>query len=517
MSAPEPLIDTGSDRGDESSDRFTIVVPSIGRPVLADLLADIAHRPPSTPVDVIVVDDRPDRDTPLPVGAGATDSAVRIVAGRAKGPAAARNTGWRAASTPWIVFVDDDVRLAPNWFDDLVHDLATADRAAGAVYGRLQVPRPADRAPTDDERATLQLEEAGWITADAAVRRTVLEEIGGFDERFPRAYREDTDLVLRILDAGHVPVMGRRRTRHPLRQDGRWSSVKRQLGNIDDALLDRIHGPIWRVRVGADRGMLRRHAATTVAMGFTAWSLLRGRRGRAVVAGALSAASFLDFYRRRLPGGLRDPREAMSVAITSLAIPPVATAARLWGDIRARRLVPAARSRLVGAVLFDRDGTLVHDVPYNGDPDLVAPVPGARDALDRLRVAGIRLGVVSNQRGLALGRFDHDDLDAVNARLDRLLGPFPVIACCPHDAVDSCECRKPEPGLVHAAAARLGVDPADCVVVGDIGADVRAAAAAGAGSILVPTPVTRPEEIRSAPTTATDLHAAVDLILRGHR
>lgn len=85
------------------------------------------------------------------------------------------------------------------------------------------------------------------------------------------------------------------------------------------------------------------------------------------------------------------------------------------------------------AVLFDRDGTLIHDVPYNGDPALVTPVPGARAAVDRLRAAGLRLGVVTNQSGLARGRFTGADLVRVHARIEELLGPFDTWQVCPHD------------------------------------------------------------------------------------
>jgi histidinol-phosphate phosphatase family protein len=169
------------------------------------------------------------------------------------------------------------------------------------------------------------------------------------------------------------------------------------------------------------------------------------------------------------------------------------------------------------AVLFDRDGTLVEDVPYNGDPDQVRPVPGARESLDRLRAAGLRIGVVTNQSGLARGRFDAADLARVHTRIEELLGPFDTWQVCPHAEEDGCACRKPAPGLVLAAAAALGVPPHRCVVVGDIGRDMVAAGAAGASGIVVPTPVTRPEEVAAAPAVAGDLRGAVDLILRRQR
>ena len=171
-------------------------------------------------------------------------------------------------------------------------------------------------------------------------------------------------------------------------------------------------------------------------------------------------------------------------------------------------------NRLFDAVLFDRDGTLVEDIPYNGDGRLVAPMPGAREALDRLRAAGLRLGVVTNQSGLARGRFTAEQMAGVHRRIEELLGPFGTWQVCPHDDRAGCPCRKPAPGLVRAAATALGTVPERCVVVGDIGRDMAAAAAAGALGVLVPTEVTRSAEVAAAPAGAADLPAAADLILR---
>ncbi|MDG4798627.1 HAD-IIIA family hydrolase [Micromonospora sp. WMMD1082] len=169
---------------------------------------------------------------------------------------------------------------------------------------------------------------------------------------------------------------------------------------------------------------------------------------------------------------------------------------------------------LFDAVLLDRDGTLVEDVPYNGDPDKVRPMPGARAALDRLRAAGLKLAVVTNQSGLARGLFTEEQLRRVHRRIEALLGPFDSWQVCPHDDGDGCPCRKPAPGLVHAAARALGTVPARCVMIGDIGRDVTAALAAGAAAVLVPTPVTRAEEVAAAPWVSADLSSAVTEILR---
>ena len=96
---------------------------------------------------------------------------------------------------------------------------------------------------------------------------------------------------------------------------------------------------------------------------------------------------------------------------------------------------------LFDAVLFDRDGTLVEDVPYNGDPAAVRPMPGARAALDRLRAAGLRIGVVTNQSGLAAGKFTPHDLARVHARMAELLGPLDTVQVCPHAPDAGCDCR----------------------------------------------------------------------------
>jgi D-glycero-D-manno-heptose 1,7-bisphosphate phosphatase len=165
------------------------------------------------------------------------------------------------------------------------------------------------------------------------------------------------------------------------------------------------------------------------------------------------------------------------------------------------------------AVLLDRDGTVVEDVAYNGDPAKVVAVPGAARAVGRLREAGIPTAMISNQSGIARGLLTMAQVEAVNRRVEELVGPLGPWFVCPHGPDDSCTCRKPAPGLVLAAAAALGVDPSCCVVIGDIGADMAAARAAGARAILVPTPVTLAEEVALAPEVADTLEDAVDLLL----
>ncbi|MDK1471949.1 HAD family hydrolase [Streptomyces sp. 549] len=167
------------------------------------------------------------------------------------------------------------------------------------------------------------------------------------------------------------------------------------------------------------------------------------------------------------------------------------------------------------AVLFDRDDTLIVDRPANRDPELVQPMPGAREALRRLRAHGVRVGVVTNQPVVDEGLVLWEELLLVHDRVEELVGRFDMWSVCPHRRDAGCGCRKPAPGLVHRSALGLGVQPRHCVVVGDIGSDMAAARAAGARGVLVPTARTPVKAIRDAPLVAMDLLDATDKVLSG--
>lgn len=118
----------------------TVVVPTIGRSSLATLLRSLQG------LDTIVVDDRRRQTTPLATGG----VPVRLLStGGGRGPAAARNVGWRAARSEWVSFLDDDVEPSPGWAATLVRDLEALGSATAASQGRVVVPLPARRRPTD--------------------------------------------------------------------------------------------------------------------------------------------------------------------------------------------------------------------------------------------------------------------------------------------------------------------------------------------------------------------------------
>lgn len=329
------------------SGEYAVVVPTLGRPVLGRCLRALAEAEGPGPARVVVVDDRPDpAGTPPAAVPASLRSRTLVLHGGARGPAAARNTGWRAAGdVPWIVFLDDDVVPGPTWADDLALDLAGASAATAGIAARIEVPLPAGRRPTDWERTTAGLARARWITADIVYRRRALEATGGFDERFRRAFREDADLALRMTDAGWTLAEGRRTTAHPVRPAGRWISVRLQAGNADDVLMSRLHGRGWWQRAGASRGRLPGHLAVTAA-GLAAVVCAAAGRPRAAAAclgGWLAGTG--EFVLARVLPGPRTADEIATMALTGVVIPPVASFQWLRGHIlhrTARALPPYA-------------------------------------------------------------------------------------------------------------------------------------------------------------------------------
>jgi histidinol-phosphate phosphatase family protein len=490
---------------------YDVVVPTVGRPSVFAVVRALHHETGPEAGRIVVVDDgtRPRSDLGLLCG---VDARVRVVATGGRGPASARNAGIQATNAPWVVFLDDDVEPTSGWGAAIRRDLASASAIVGGVQGRITVPLPRDRRPTDWERSTAALAASRWITADMAYRRAALVGVNGFDERFPRAYREDADLALRVRAAGWDLVEGKRRTVHPVRPAPWWVSIAKQRGNADDVRMRALHGRDWRPRAAAPRGRALRHGVTTVLLGAAVAALLAHRPRLAALAAAAWALLTAEFVTARVRPGPLTRDEVARITATSVVIPPYATAVRLaalarYPVYRARRSPVAPE-----AVVIDRDGTIVEDVPYNSDPDLVRPVAGARAALERLRTLGLPVVIASNQSGVARGILTDGDVARVNARVEDLLGPFDAMLVCPHGPAESCGCRKPAPGLVARAAALVGTTPDKCVVIGDCAADIGAARSAGARSILVPNAATRPEEVRDADLVADDLQSAVDYV-----
>ena len=148
------------------------------------------------------------------------------------------------------------------------------------------------------------------------------------------------------------------------------------------------------------------------------------------------------------------------------------------------------------AIFVDKDGTLIPDIPYNVDPDLITLMEGAAEGLALLQREGFKVIVVTNQSGVARGLFKEEDLKRVEKKLKALLADKGVMLdgfyYCPHhpngiikEFSFDCDCRKPHPGLILTAAKHLHIDLSTSWMIGDILKDIEAGNKAGCNTILV--------------------------------
>jgi D,D-heptose 1,7-bisphosphate phosphatase len=148
------------------------------------------------------------------------------------------------------------------------------------------------------------------------------------------------------------------------------------------------------------------------------------------------------------------------------------------------------------AIFLDKDGTLIPDIPYNADPEKITLLPKMVEGLRLLRMQGYLLIIISNQAGLAFGRFTQAQLDEALARLRVLFEEAGIVIddiyYCPHHVDGTvpkyrrvCDCRKPSPGLLIKAALEHNIDLAGSWMIGDILNDVESGNRVGCRSILI--------------------------------
>lgn len=288
--------------------------------------------------EVVVVDDGPDDDTRRVVEAmdAATGGApaVRYLRNQGKGPATARNVGWRASAAPLIAFTDDDTVPDADW---LREGLATMSAGHAAASGRVRVP--VEGAPTDHARMTQGLETAEFVTANAFVRRDILERVGGFDERFKRAWREDSDLHFAILSLGaQVARAERAVVLHPVRPAPWGISLGQQKNVVFDGLLYKKHRMLFRQKVRTQPPWL--YLGIVGLTGAAVVSLAAGAPRAAAWCAAGALLGIGRFAWMRLRGASHDPAHVWEMLCTSAAIPFLALWWRVVGAWRFKVLYP---------------------------------------------------------------------------------------------------------------------------------------------------------------------------------
>ncbi|WP_089340836.1 glycosyltransferase family 2 protein [Burkholderia singularis] len=324
--------------------RVSVVVPTYRRPdLLARCLSALcAQAFDPAAYEIVVVDDDRAGSARAVVDAcrahcarAAGAPAIRYLSAPAtRGPAGARNVGWRSARGALIAFTDDDTIPDPAWLEHGTAALA-AEPAAAAAAGRIDVPLRAR--PTDYERDAAGLAHAEFATANCFVRRAALERVGGFDERFTRAWREDADLMFALREyAGPIVEAGNARIVHPVRA-ARWgASIGQQSKVYFDALLYKKHRVTYRRHI-RPAPPWHYYAAVLAALGaivcFTSAWHLPGFACAAVWA-AITAA----FCVTRLRGTRLTPSHIAEMIVTSIAIPPVSLYWRARGALHFRVL-----------------------------------------------------------------------------------------------------------------------------------------------------------------------------------
>ncbi len=164
------------------------------------------------------------------------------------GPAAARNQGWQTASGELIVFTDDDTQPSQTWLQSYWNAYVLNQKKDIAFSGKTVVPIPEQ--PTDYERNTAGLETADFITANCACTKTALRKTGGFDEDFTMAWREDSELEFKLLNA-HISIVKAADAVvvHPVRKAAWGVSLKEQKKSMFNALLFKKHPCLFRSRI----------------------------------------------------------------------------------------------------------------------------------------------------------------------------------------------------------------------------------------------------------------------------
>jgi glycosyltransferase involved in cell wall biosynthesis len=311
----------------------SIVVPTCRRPDLLDRCLQCLVRQDFDPkgYEIIIANDKPDAAVQAVVYRWQRVVEhpriryIRVCGGR--GPAVARNRGWRAARGEIIAFTDDDTQPASEW---LIHGWQAMQQDVVAAWGYVRVPLPPD--PTDYELNASRLDGAEFVTANCFVQRAALLALGGFDERFTAAWREDSDMYFSLCKLGRVVYAPGAVVVHPIRPAPWGVSISQQRKVLFDALLFKKHPQFYRQKVQAGP---RWNYYAAVAMLLLMLVFVVARLPLPFgVAAAVWLGITAHFCWRRLRGTSRAPSHIVEMIVTSAVIPPLSVFWRLAGSLK---------------------------------------------------------------------------------------------------------------------------------------------------------------------------------------
>jgi GT2 family glycosyltransferase len=318
---------------------FSVVIPTYQQPALLLKCLDALGRQRISrdQYEIIVVDDGNSPETAAAVALFTKQIAksggpleVRYLGQpQSRGPAAARNRGWRAARGRVVAFTDEDCLPSSEWLSSA---LTGFQRGAQVMTGQLRLTLP--DTTTQYNPRTPYLEMSEFISANCFCRKSALERVGGFEEAFDFAWREDNDLQFKFIQSG-IPISKcpEAVVIHPMRETPWYASLTNERKNRYDALLYKRHPELFRQRIETDRSLILEYYASVLGMtvgviGALSSSVITSTVGFGVW-GILSASMIW----RDLPDNVTGANLKQTV-LTTLATPFLSVYWRLYGAVK---------------------------------------------------------------------------------------------------------------------------------------------------------------------------------------
>lgn len=321
--------------------KVSIIIPTYNRPGLLKrcVLALLTQHFSENEYEIIIATDGPDEPTSSMVAGIIQSEPVSNLdcysLETKKGPAAARNLGWKMAKGELILFTDDDCIPSPEWIKNYADAFDGYDESLIAFTGKIIVPRSAK--PTDFELNTAHLETADFVTANCACSRSALEVVNGFNEAFTMAWREDSDLEFKLLEK-RIPIkkIEEAVVVHPVRKAAWGVSLKEQKKAIFNALLFKTHPELYKQRIYSP---VTKHYILMILLFFAfviLWSYDQKLSASICLLGWLILT--MDFAKKRLSNTSRSFRHIAEMIATSILIPFVSVFWNLYGALKFKAL-----------------------------------------------------------------------------------------------------------------------------------------------------------------------------------
>ncbi len=317
--------------------QISVIIPTFKRPaLLIKCLSHLAQQNfPKEKYEVIVVSDGPDIKTKTDVTSFSQQQLFFNIycynLKEKKGPAAARNKGVQHAQGELIVFTDDDCLPHADWLKAFWNAYKTIDKTQTAFTGQTIVPH--SNTPTDYEKNISNLQTAEFITANCAITKTAFNKVGGFDEAFPIAWREDSDMHFKLIE-NNVPVHHVKNAIviHPVRKAIWGVSLKEQKKSAFNALLYKKHSQLYRQRISAKP--LWNYYIMIFLLSFFIIAIINGFNALALLSFSSWLILLTEFVLRRLKTTARSISHVIEMIATSALIPFLSVFWTLYGSFK---------------------------------------------------------------------------------------------------------------------------------------------------------------------------------------